>query len=203
MLRPPTAASSHFCQAAWHKEHCLGPPASHRPRPAGRKPSHRQHWGKKDAPVPASIQRPCWAPWDCGTETRAVHDGGPVLQLGQCHHSPGVWCVAVLCLCSVAAPAPRCASCQWGWAGDMTRTTSATAQQSYHRPTPPDPISDQTCRIPQNWGPIPVPIPAPAAPRGANVTAGFLLAPEVSNFCVTAITHWHNSPSLELAAGVW
>lgn len=55
--------------------------------------------------------------------------------------SPGVWCVAVLCLCSGAAPAPRCASCRWGWAGGTMSTTSAvpTCGQGTKQPPNPNP----------------------------------------------------------------
>lgn len=79
-----------------------------------------------------------------------------------CHCSPGVWCVAVLCLCSGAAPAPRCASCQWGWAGDTKDNVSA-ARSPPNTPQP-DPTSGQICQTPQKQGLITAPTPAPAVP---------------------------------------
>jgi len=186
MLQPPTAASPRSCRAAWPQGRCPGPPASHRPRPAGRKSSRRQCWGKKDAPGPAPgpapVQRPCWALWGSRPGCAWPRCRAPP---GRCRRSPGVWCVAVLCLCSGAAPAPRCASCRWGWAGDTTRTTSATAQQPCQPPRAPRSNLRPQTQNTTGSGPDPSPCPHPTLgawlqpalegaqgrKRGANSTA--------------------------------
>lgn len=163
---PRRDAASHGCfpcgcQASWPWGHCPGPPASHSPTSLP-----QTALGSKETPQSLSPRRgPAGLGEPAEQEPRAARGRSPM----PCHHcSPGVWCVAVLCLCSGAAPAPRCASCRWGWAGD-TRTMSATAQQPSRHPTPPNPTSGQTCETPQNWGPSPHPSSSTAE---SGVTTG-------------------------------